>query len=117
MALNGALGIDGRSYPGSLIRADGIARRHRSLRRRTNLSPDQVSSTAHTFTSTRPAASPTWRTTSSVRSVATPDVFFGHDTHNVPLGVSRSRSLPKRFSRSDLFPTNNIAKSSGPFGV
>ena len=37
-------------------------RPYRSFKRRTNLSPDQMSSIAHTLTSTRPAASPMSRT-------------------------------------------------------
>src|SRR4051812_45291087 len=97
-----------------LIRGAPTARRQRSLTRRTNLRPDQVSSTAHTFTSTSPAASPTRLTTSSVRSVATPDAFLGHDPHSMPSGSSRSRSLANRLSRSDFLLTKIIAKSSAP---
>src|SRR6266481_7810736 len=54
----------------------------------TNFSPDQTSVTAQTFTSTRPTSSPLWRTTSPVRSVATPEAFFGHEIHSMPAGAS-----------------------------
>ena len=53
------------------------------------MSPDHTSSTAHTFTSTRPVARPMVRTTSSLRSVATPDAPLGQEIHNVPSGVTR----------------------------
>src|SRR5207245_5167701 len=65
----------------------------RSLIRRTNLSPDHTSSTAATFTSTRPCASPITRITSSVRSVATPDTFFGHELHSLPAGATACASV------------------------
>src|SRR5438477_5235347 len=49
----------------------------RSWRRMTKRRPDQVSSIAQTLLSTSPASRPTARITSSVKSVATPDAFFG----------------------------------------
>src|SRR5207302_8757858 len=58
----------------------------RSLSRKTNLSPDQTSSTAQTFTSTIPSESPMSRTMFSVRSIATPEDFFGHEIQSMPAG-------------------------------
>src|SRR5262249_18028249 len=56
----------------------------RSRRRKTKRRPDQVSSMAQTLLSTRPEARPTSRTTSSVRSVGTPDARLGHATQSPP---------------------------------
>ena len=50
----------------------------------TSLSPDHVSSTAHTFTSTNPIGSATSRIVSSVTSDRIPDDFFGHETQIEP---------------------------------
>src|SRR5207253_9035641 len=58
----------------------------RSFSRKTNLSPDQTSSTAQTFISTIPLASPMSRTTFSFRSVATREDFFGHEIQSMPAG-------------------------------
>src|SRR2546425_7507068 len=73
---------------------------HRSFNRRTNLRPDHTSSTAATFTSTRPCASPMARITFSVRSVGTPDALLGHEIHNMPAGASARTSTGKRRSSS-----------------
>jgi len=54
----------------------------------TNFSPDHTSFTAHTFTSTSPTSNPIFRTSFSLRSVATPEAFFGQLTHNIPAGAS-----------------------------
>src|SRR5689334_3133941 len=51
----------------------------RLLSRRTNLSPDQVWSTAQTLTSTSPSGKPSSRTTFSVKSVSTPELIFAQD--------------------------------------
>src|SRR5438045_2326164 len=88
--------------------------RQRSLSLRTNLSPDHVSSIAHTFTSTRPEASPKSRTIPSLRSLATPDVFFGQATHNIPFDSRRSRKGANSLARSAFIFTNRIAKSTTP---
>src|SRR5450759_1665811 len=93
------------------------ARYQRSFSLRTNLSPDHVSSTAQTFTSTSPDSSPNVRTTPSVRSVATPDVFLGHATQSIPLGSSLSRSRANPLPSSDCAVTNSIAKSIAPRGA
>jgi hypothetical protein len=57
----------------------------------TNFNPDQVSSIAQTLISTRPSGSAVFRTTTSVKSVATPEAFFGHDTQIVPSGTIAAR--------------------------
>src|SRR6266480_7733759 len=72
----------------------------RCSRRIINFSPDQVSSTAHTFTSTNPSGSATARITSSVVSVATPADFFGHETQTVPVAAMFLRKIDNRFSKS-----------------
>src|SRR5579863_2620621 len=53
----------------------------------TNFRPDQVSSIAHTLISTRPSGSAASRTTTSLKSLSTPDDFFGHDTQIMPPGA------------------------------
>src|SRR2546430_13466236 len=67
----------------------------RFCRRIINFNPDQVSSTAHTFTSTNPSGRATARMTSSVTSVGTPADFFGHETQSTPASASLLRN---RFS-------------------
>src|SRR5436190_19277147 len=67
----------------------------RFSRRIMSFSPDHVSSTAHTFTSTKPSGRQTSRITSSVISVATPDDFFGQEIQTTP---ASSIILRKRFS-------------------
>lgn len=54
----------------------------------TNFNPDQTSVTAQTFTSTSPVPSPRSRTTLSVRSVVTPELFFGQQIQSIPAGAS-----------------------------
>src|ERR1700730_4976302 len=78
----------------------------RFSRRTINFKPDQVSSTAHTFTSTNPSGSATGRMTSSVRSVVTPADFFGHDTQSVPV----SAILPRRRFSSFSNPLRRVVK-------
>ena len=56
----------------------------RSLSRYTNFRPDQTSSMAQIFTSTRPAAKPMSRTIFSLTSVCTPEVFFGQEIQIIP---------------------------------
>src|SRR3982751_5473293 len=46
---------------------------------RTNLRPDQTSSIAQTLMSTSPSSKPRLRTTFSVRSVSTPELFLGQE--------------------------------------
>jgi hypothetical protein len=47
-------------------------------------SPDHVASIALIFQSTSPALKPNWRTVFSVRSVGTPDAFFGQTIQSRP---------------------------------
>ena len=85
----------------------------RSFSRKTNFRPDQVSSTAQTFTSTRPAPNPTLRMTSSVRSVLMPEAFFGHEIQSMPSGCSFAAVAENFFARSCLLLTNKRMKSKG----
>ncbi len=54
-------------------------------RRRVNRNPLQVSSTEQTLVSTRPTERPQSRTTRSLRSLETPEDFFGHASHSAPV--------------------------------
>src|SRR5437879_3654522 len=72
----------------------------RSFARYTSFSPDHVSSTAQTFTSTRPWAKATARTTSSVRSVVTPAARFGQEIQRLPSGGRASFQDRNRAARS-----------------
>ena len=92
----GKLGWERQNVKYFVIQSD-----RRFLSRRTSLSPDHTSSTAATFTSTRPVGRAIARTTSSVMSVATPDDFLGHEIHRAPAG-SRARS------RSGTFDSSNV---------
>jgi hypothetical protein len=62
--------------------------RNYRLRRFINFSPDQVSSTAQTFTSTNPIGRHISRIVSSVMSVGTFDAFFGQLTQMNPCVAS-----------------------------
>src|SRR5687768_10170420 len=70
----------------------------RSDLRKTSLSPDQISSTAQTLTSTRPNGSATSRIVSSVMSVATFEAFLGQLTQMKPSRASRGSSRRSRHS-------------------
>src|SRR6266700_5412000 len=72
----------------------------RCSRRTINFNPDQVSSTAHTFTSTNPSGSATARITSSVTSVGTPADFFGQETQTVHVSGTFIRNRLNCFSSS-----------------
>jgi hypothetical protein len=72
----------------------------------TNFNPDQTSVMAQTFTSTRPTASPLSRIIFSVRSVTTPELFFGQEIHNIPAGA---RDFAAR-GRSDSSSALELAK-------
>jgi len=105
------------------LRRDGRgARRHmgwwrccqmRSLTRRTNFNPDQISVTAQTFTSTKPAASPISRTRFSSRSDATPELFFGQLTHSIPAGCSNFAKRRNSCFSSACDLVKRMAKSRG----
>src|SRR6266511_2127452 len=62
----------------------------------TFLSPDHVSSTAQTFTSTRPLARACARMMFSSRSVGTPEARLGHAIHSAPAGVVNACSRAQR---------------------
>jgi hypothetical protein len=72
--------------------------RFRFSRRTINFNPDQVSSIAHTFTSTNPSGNATARITSSVTSVGTPDDLFGQETQTAPASAIFSRRTGNRFA-------------------
>ena len=92
--------------PGRAVEARAGAIKHgpalravyRSSFRTTSFNPDHVSSTAHTLMSTNPIGSATSRITSSVMSVGTFDVFFGHDTQMAASGLSALRSVAQASS-------------------
>ncbi len=86
----------------------------RSFSRLTNFNPDQISVTAQTFTSTKPAASPMARTTFSSTSVATPEVFLGQLTHSIPAEASCSATRANSLVNAPFDFVNIIAKSIGP---
>src|SRR5690349_4585390 len=77
----------------------------------TNLRPDQTALIAHTFTSTRPAASPISRTLFSSRSVASPELFLGQETHSIPAGASLFDHCGNFFLRSDWLLLGSNTKS------
>ena len=56
---------------------------------------------AHTLLSTSPVASPSSRTAPSPRSVATPELRFGHATHSPPAGVRAFLHAGRRRSSSE----------------
>src|ERR1700737_1657742 len=69
-------------------------------RRIINFNPDQVASTAQTFTSTNPSGNAISRITSSVTSVEIPEDFFGHETQIVPSSDILSRKIDNLLSSS-----------------
>src|SRR5262249_59507057 len=85
------------SFARGLAAAPGVCL-GRSLSRMTNFSPDQVSSMAQTFTSTRPKPNPVSRTRFSFKSVGRPDALFGHAIHSMPFASSLAGSAGKAFS-------------------
>src|SRR2546430_9218202 len=72
----------------------------RFSRRIINFNPDQVSSTAQTFISTKPSGSATARMTSSVMSVGTLADFFGQETQSTASSAIFRRSNRRCFSNS-----------------
>ena len=90
----------------------------RFVRRTINFNPDQVSSIAHTFTSTNPRGSATSRTTFSVTSVGTPDDLFGQETQTVPVSAIFSRKIDNLLANSLRFlmkrEQNSNRSSSDP---
>ena len=93
------------------IRASSKCRCYsRSSLRITSFNPDQVSSTAHTFTSTSLLANAYFLTTSSVISVVTPDDFLGQDIQIMPSRTMRFRRLGSRFCNCDALSTKEWMK-------
>ncbi len=86
----------------------------RSLIRKTNFSPDQISLTAQTLTSTRPAAIPKSRIEFSLKSVTTFDAFFGQETHNIPFFERCFLHFKKLDSNAFESCANKWIKSSSP---
>jgi hypothetical protein len=76
-------------------------------------SPLHVASIAHTLLSTHPVGSRMSRSTSSVRSVATPLVFFGHATQTAPAGAAASVSAGHSASSVSRVTWNETTTSSG----
>ena len=85
---------------------------YRSSFRIISFSPDQTSSTAQTFISTSPSGKAIWRTTSSVTSVATPEPFFGQDTHIIPAGSIAHRNDSSLAFSVDLDDANKCMKAT-----
>src|SRR5439155_21273515 len=78
-------------------------------------SQDQVSSIAHTFTSTNPSGNATARTTFSVTLVGTVDDLFGQETQTVPVSAVFSRKADNRFSNSLRFLIKTWTKLDSGF--
>ena len=97
------------------LRRSEIGQDYLSFTRLTNFNPDQTSETAQTFTSTSPDASPISRTTFSVTSVFTPELFFGQLTHSIPAGARRWPTGQNFFSNSSFDLAKIMAKSSAFF--
>src|SRR5258705_3789319 len=68
----------------------------------TSFRPDQTSLIAHTFTSTRPIGRANARTVSSVISVGTFEVRFGHDTQIVAVSRIAARIRTSSLSNAVL---------------
>src|SRR5438552_17799502 len=88
---------------------------HLSFSRYMNFNPDQTSSTAHTFTSTRPLLSPISRTTFSLTSVFTLAAPLGQEIQSVPAASRFFLSLGKSATSLDFSVVKNWMKSQGPF--
>src|SRR6185312_9351105 len=85
---------------------------HRSAFLITNLSPDHLSSTAQTFTSTRSVLSARARIKSSVTSVGILAAFLYHDTQIAPSVVMALRALGSCLSSSASDVTNRCTMSA-----
>src|SRR6185503_10867307 len=65
-----------------------------------------------TFTSTSPASKPIRCTRCSTRSVATPELFFGHAIQSIPFAVSLAASFAKSRANACSVETNKRIMSS-----
>lgn len=86
----------------------------RSFVRKTNLSPDHTSSTAQTFTSTKPADKPKSRIIFSSKSVGTLEDFLGQETHNIPVFLKCLLLLKNALVNACRSWTNKWMKSNSP---
>ena len=73
--------------PVGILPADYPSPGYLAVRRIINFNPDHTSSTAQTFTSTRPIGSARSRIVSSVILLVTPELFFGQETQITPPGT------------------------------
>ena len=80
--------------------------------RQTSRSPDQVASIAHTLLSTRPSGSATSRTTSSVMSVATPELRFRQAIQSERSGKTAWPSASTCSSKARRSPTKRTTTSA-----
>src|ERR1051326_4548973 len=85
---------------------------HRNSFRIINFKPDQMSSTAQTLISTSPCGRAMPRITSSVMSVATPELFFGHEIQITPLGSIAFRNVFSFALSADLEAVKQCTKST-----
>src|SRR5579871_6042677 len=83
---------------------------YRSSFRITNFNPDHTSSTAQTFMSTKPVGRTNSRITLSVRSLATPEVFLGHEIHTTASGAIFFLHAFKLAVNPDAFVANRCTK-------
>jgi hypothetical protein len=83
----------------------------------TSLSPDQVSSTAQTFTSTSPSGKAISRITSSVTSVGFLDAFFGQETQTAASARMSLRSCGNRTASSARRVTKKCTTSTASVTV
>jgi hypothetical protein len=77
----------------------------------TNFNPDQISVIAHIFMSTNPASRPQPRTRFSVRSVATPELFFGQAIQSIPAGAKQFAAAATRIASPVCDFANRKTKS------
>lgn len=85
-----------------------------SFNLKTSFRPDQFSSIAQTFTSTKPFSSEIFLIMFSVRSDEIPDDIFGQDIHNIPFLERCFIKLGNFFSNSFLSRVKKCIKSISP---
>jgi len=78
----------------------------RSETRITSFNPDHTSLTAQTLISTKPSGRAISRIVSSVISVGTFELFFGHETHTKPSCFNSDRNLDNAASKNALSAVN-----------
>jgi len=80
----------------------------------TNFNPDQTSVTAQTLMSTNPTPSPVSRTRFSLRSVTTPELFFGQAIQSIPAGARARAAAGMSSSKEARDLANRKMKSRFP---